>query len=203
MIEQIIRDNSRELEKRYQGTYGFLQSESGKKLLVSVDSITERYTVVSDDKKNQYQLNSDTGCELEFTQVPCQWFNPCEGVIVYVNRRPERQWKRGICSANTLLSIPRLSGSDFYTAKMNAGKVSQLFYPDPNSKAFDSELKTKCGLWSKYFAWSMDTVYVRDMVIGKVDHELKTIKLDDYELFQQELKDALIRSKSEYKVVNA
>lgn len=202
MIEQITSSNSKEFEKRYRDTFGFLKTKTGKNVLVNVTRVGGNATDVRDYLGNYYTLNSDTGCELEFTQVPSQWFNPIPGVIVYVSRRAERQWRRGICEANTTMLTPLKNGLRLATLDITPDRISQLFYPENDCAAFDGAQIKECGLWSKYFAWAINTVYVRDMQIGMVDHEKRTVKLDDPELFVQEMKDALARSNSNYKVVN-
>jgi hypothetical protein len=203
MIEQITAGNSHELDRRYRDTYGFLRKKSGDRLLVSVRAVDPRYTLVRDFKGNDYQLNSDTGCELEFTQVPSQWFQPSPKTLVYVCRRAERQWKRGICQANTLLRTPRKNGRELLSIDVTPQRIAALFHPEEDTNAFhEATYDLNCGLWSKYFAWAEDTVWARDNPIGKVDHKDKTVILDDPELFSQEIRDALVRSNSEYKVIN-
>lgn len=203
LIEPITRANSREMVQRYQETYGFLKTVSGKRILVEIDAIREGYTVCSDAKGNKYQLNSDTGLELEFTQVPSQWFSVAPKKIVYVSRKADRQWKRGICHANTSIMAPRKSGESLFGVNVTPGAIEQLFYPSEDDNSFTSCYDMNCGLWSKHFAWAENCVYVRDLLIGTVDHKDKTIKLDDKELFSQEMRDALVRSNSDYRVVNA
>jgi len=202
MIEEITSGNAREFEKRYSGTYGFLETKTGSKMLVEIRSVGEARTLVRDMKNNSYSLESDQGNKLEFTQVPSQWFNPKPGVIVYVHRAPERQWKRGICDSNTTMLAPSPSGKVLRAINVAGGRVAQLFHPDPESTAFDDIKPIECGLWGKFFAWAVNTVYVKNIPIGEVDHKAKTVKLYDPDMFHQEMMDALRRSNSDYKVVN-
>jgi hypothetical protein len=199
MIEEITSLGYGEFSKRYHGTLGFLASASGKKRVVSVIDVGRSYTLVTDKNNTEYRLNNDTGCQMEFTQVPSQWFQPVKDCVVYVHRRPERQWRRGICADNTQIWTPRKSGESLMNIAVDAGKISQLFYPDSDSKDFDDLYKINCGLWSKYFAWTVNTVWLKNLPIGKVDHKTKTITLATG-LFEQEMRDALIRSNSEYQV---
>lgn len=198
MIEEITRAGREEFSRRYQGTFGFLESASGKKQVVTITEVGSAYTEVQDGNRIPYRLNNDTGCSLEFTQVPSQWFHPDEHHVVYVCRRPERMWKRGICPDNTLMFLP-VKGN-LQNINMDVRKVSQIFYPDKESDAFDDILKIRCGLWSKLIAWADTTVFVKDVAVGTVDHEKKTVKLEKVQ-FQQEVRDALVRSNSEYSVV--
>jgi hypothetical protein len=201
MIEQITAGNAHEMDRRYRDTYGFFKTSSGKRILVNVRAVDTRFTIVRDFKGNDYQLNSDTGCELEFTHVPSQWFQPNPKTLVYVCRIAERQFKRGICQANTQLRSPQKNGKSLFTIDVTPERIAQLYYKDEDLNAFaKSVYEINCGLWSKYFAWAEETVYLRDIVIGKVDHKTKEIILDDHDLFQQEMRDALVRCNSEYKV---
>jgi hypothetical protein len=199
MIEVVTRDRSPEMAQRYAGTYGFLKTDAGKKILVEIRDVQARYTEVTDSKGNNYTLASDTGIELEFTQVPSQWFQPDKDHIVYVTRKPDRQYKRGICDANTTLYTPYRDGTGLQAIGTDAKRVEAIFNPTGDSQAFASIRKIACGLWSKFFAWAGETVYVKDMSIGKVDHENKKIKLND-DMFLQEMRDALARSNSDYVV---
>lgn len=187
------------MDQRYRGTYGFLKNGAGKKLLVEILNVDARFTQVQDTKGNQFTLASDTGCELEFTQVPMQWFQPDPDHIAYVYRRAERQYKRGICAANTNIMVPRKNGYLLTNVDTSAAKIEALFNPEDGQSAFKDINKIKCGLWSKFFAWAEGYVYVKDMLIGTVDHETKIITLEDG-MFVQEMRDALNRSNSTYVV---
>lgn len=186
------------MAQRYQGTFGFLKTPSGKKILVDITNVDAQYTEVVDTKGNNYTLASDTGCELEFTQVPSQWFQPDPEHIAYVTRRPERQYKRGICNANTAIWIPGRSGDRLSDVPTTSIRIEAIFNPS-EIRAFDDYHKIKCGLWSKFFAWAESTVYAKDLKIGTVDHETKAVSLQD-EMFLQEVRDALVRSNSDYSV---
>lgn len=201
MIEVVTRARAPEMAQRYQGTYGFLKTGSGKKILVTINDVDTSSVEVMDVKSNKYTLASDTGCELEFTQVPSQWFQPDPDHIAYVNRRPDRQYKRGICPGNTNVFIPASCGKYLVGADTTAARINALFNPtDPEAlRAFSRYSRMKCGLWSKFFAYAQDTVYCKDLVIGTVDHELKVIMLND-NVFAQEMRDALVRSNSDYTV---
>jgi len=197
MIEEITRANREEFSRRYQGTYGFLTSDSGKKQIVTVAEVGSVYTEVHGIDRTPYRLNNDTGCTLEFTQVPSQWFQPDDDHIVYVCRRPERMWKRGICPDNTNMFVPNKGKLEMISVK--ADRVSQIFHPDKDVEAFDDITKIKCGLWSRLIAWADTTVFVKDVPVGTVDHERKLVMLDKVQ-FQQEVRDALVRSNSDYSV---
>lgn len=197
MIEVITRERSPEMAQRYQGTFGFLKTEAGKKLLVNILNVDTRYVEVQDCKGNNYTLASDTGCELEFTQVPSQWFQPDPDHIAYVTRRAERQYKRGICQGNTTIYTPHPTGTILNVIDTTPDRIEALFNPGVENKAFSKVNKLACGLWSKFFAWAVNTVYVKDLNVGTVDHEKKEITLAT-SLFQQEMRDALTRSNSAY-----
>lgn len=200
MIEQVTRSNAGAMRERYEQTIGFLTTTSGRKIPVEIQEVGGTRTIVQDAAGNRYTLTCDTGCELEFTQVPSQWYQPDPNHIVYIARKAERQWKRGICDANTSLAVPIKGRTALYTIGLDRGKISQVFYPEPNSAVFDDIKSIKCGLWSKYFAWADGVVWVKDMQIGKVDHVTKTVTLGA-DTFEQELRDALNRSNADYKVV--
>lgn len=198
MIEQITSDNYREFSNRYLNTIGYLHSSSGKKIVVSIDAISSSNVVVSTHQGVQYVLNSDTGCELEFTQVPSQWYQVDDFHIAFLARKPERQWKRGINLENTAVWIPHTGGKTLGSYRPTIEMISSLL-GEEKTGGFSRYAKIKCGLWSKYFAWSEETVWVKDIPIGKVDHESKIVDLT-LKQFQQELTDALIRSNSDYSV---
>lgn len=197
MIEQITSDNYREFSARYLGTIGFLRSKSNKKIVVSVDEITSKAVTVTDSEGVNYNLNSDTGCYLEFTQVPSQWYQPDENHIVFLTRKPERQWKRGINTENTSMMLPDGAGAVGIACRPTVTKLAAVLTPEEEIGAFATHPEIKCGLWSKYFAWAVNYVWVKDMLIGTVDHKAKEITLS-YPQFNQELRDALVRTNSFY-----
>jgi hypothetical protein len=199
MIEVVTRERSPEMAARYQGTYGFLKNGAGKKILVNIINVDARFTTVQDSKGNDYTLASDTGCELEFTQVPSQWFQPDPKHIAYVTRRPERQYKRGICDNNTSMYIPNKSGSALLFTETTPDRIEALFGPVEENDSFRTHTPHNCGLWSKFFAWVEEYVYAKDMLIGTVDHKAGEVTLHD-DLFLQEVRDAIARSNAVYSV---
>jgi hypothetical protein len=196
LVEEIKSTNAAENRSRYNGTLGFLTTESNKKLVVLIEEVGSSYTKVVDENGIAYTLKNDTGCKLEFTQVPSKWFRITPKHIGFVCRRAERQYKRGICVDNTRLYIPDKS-IGLLVKDITPEIIQQLFYPTTDIDV--SFPIVPCGMFSDYFAWINTNLYIKTVPIGTVDHNTKKITLLT-KIFEQELKDALNRSMSEYRL---
>lgn len=195
MKEVLTRANSTEFKARYYGTYGFLKAPSGKKLAVLITESGSSYTMCRDMDGNSYRLNNDTGCELEFTQVPNGWHTIHPGKVVYIYRLPERQWKRGISPENTGIKTFDNKGN-LYQIDFEPEIIQQIFYP---TEMEYEPTGIECGTYGKFFAWGINKIYVKDIEIGTVDHKTASIKLS-LPIIEQELKDALARTRTMYEI---
>jgi hypothetical protein len=108
--------------------------------------------------------------------------------MIYLERRPARQWKRGICGENTMLysfSVKDYMGVSFE-------RLGAIFDPKPPKhtekmyKLMMEGQRAGVALNHQFGLWNGE-VYIYNRVIGK--HTKDTVTVD--EMFVQELKDVI------------
>ena len=112
MIITPTRNDSDDFIRRYGETFGFLHQPDQPRTLVyitSIDGDKLYFTVGKNPTKHWVYLDSNV--KFEFLPVDRGWYMDKNDVPLYMQRLPERQWKRGISNSNTTLY--RFSQSKF------------------------------------------------------------------------------------------
>ncbi len=99
-IEEFTSNGARDFRQRYQGTYGYFTTDSGKRILVFMASVDEYKTTFVDAAGVEYTAIADKGICFEFIPLEKRLFIFEDGLCL-ASRRPARQWQRGICAANS------------------------------------------------------------------------------------------------------
>jgi hypothetical protein len=110
MIEEYKSSSWHDFRQRYQNTYGWYQSDSGKRVLVRVEKVAESSLSFIDREDNVYTALPDKGNQFQFIPVEKGLHNTENGVVM-CERKTARQFQRGLCAANTVLKNLSLNGS--------------------------------------------------------------------------------------------
>lgn len=194
MFEKFMSSNARDFAQRYTGTYGVFTSK-GKRTLVKLTEIDVAKGVVSfiDRDDNQFFLNQnaedDTG--FEFISPKSSWHNTYNGAML-VRRVAQRQYLRGICDRNTL--ITDVNGSQKH---VNFTNLSAIY--DSNVTPLVVMKQGRSFAVSPQFAVNVDrkSVLLFNQNIGAVNIETGKpveISLLDKAMFSTEITDAFRRA---------
>jgi hypothetical protein len=187
MIETFTSENSGDFQARYAETFGWLH-RTDRKQFINLESVIEDKVSFSIGTHHKYSVNINSGINFEFIPVDRGWFNTTNGEVVYLQRRPARQWKRGISESNTEIYDAYRSRVDLTFARLSS------IFENPNKWGIKP---SQCAI-SKQFAMLPDgTVYFYLHCVGRwVDN---TIILDN-SIVEQELRDQLTRQQSTIEV---
>ncbi len=194
MKTSLTSRNHTDWARRYTGTYGWLHKDNNKKLLVYVQNVNSQQVTFTRDDLEYYAM-VDSGVNFEFIPVNRGWYNSKSGNVYFLCRHPMRQWKRGICSDNTVVTT---SESPLYGAvRVGWGVLSDIFdgVEDPWANV---DINKRAVALSKTFAISLNgTFYFYDQVVGKVTNNKIVLNND---LVHQEVIDMCRRNNYQFQV---
>jgi hypothetical protein len=105
------RNNIGDFSARYLDTLCWYTTSTGKTIPVYISEINAEQVGFRDVHGNQYYNEIGETCQFDYDQVAAGWYvDPKRGPL-FLARRPARQWKRGICSANTSMYLLPPPGS--------------------------------------------------------------------------------------------
>jgi hypothetical protein len=190
MHDTFNSDNARDWQQRYGGTFGFLMRGS-ERVLVQFTDQTENYVYFKTESDGiSYHAKINAGTSFEFIQVDNAWFNGKSGTVYLLSRLPNRQWRRGICKANT--SVLMSQGNYVDQASISFKILNDIYYtatPDYSCKGL---ISTQRAI-SRSFAIVHPYLYFYDQVVGKLNEN--TIVLNSKGvLIKQELTDVMRRN---------
>lgn len=196
MLDTPTSSNYRDFHARYNGTYGWLVRENKPKQLVKLLECGEdELHFKLDEGGTVYHANVDSGVMFEFQQVE-RGFYKVKDTVWYLARIPSRQWKRGICTANTqLLYLDNVSGNRFYGAEERGFDTFKGILTTPQNYVNDgSAVATKHNVLSKHFCVSATGhVFFYMQCIGQVKDGVITLNSIG-EIVKQELQDVIKRN---------
>lgn len=188
MKDTYTSENGRDFRQRYVGCFGRYTTSRGEKLTVYIEDLTP--TEVRFQNKEGISLSArvDSGVEFEFYPLNRR-LTDYNGTVVYSERKPQRQWQRGVCSGNTrIMDLVRMR-----EVAVDHVVVDAIYNSEPNylNTYSDFEAKRRTNfLLSDKFAVINGSLYVYDKKIGTMVGNTITVS----EMFAQEVKDALNRS---------
>lgn len=190
MQDTYTSSNHRDFNARYSHTYGWLVKNNTKLLVYLLEGDND-YLSFRTDTTHVYRANINAGTIFEFIPIKQGWFNSSDNQVVFLQRIPARQWKRGICSENTrasiLASYPHSTDLDYkllYSLLVNPINITKDFIVNNVNNGLPVAL-------SNYFAISnKQEVYFYHQNIGVFSKN--TIVLND-NLVLQELSDCVNR----------
>ncbi len=194
MKDTLTRENAHDFSQRYAQTYGWLINEN-KRDFVYITEVGGNACYFTKGSDVLYHAVIDSNVFFEFIPVDKGWFNTNDGKLIFLQRHPARQFKRGIAEGNTNAFTP-----DNRVTKLSYKLLSTIFVD-----GFDNWAHTdlsKIGAISKHFAVTdkEGTIMMYNAPIGKFINGV--IVLND-DLFKQELQDTLRRKNIDVKVINA
>jgi len=186
MREEYKSEEWADFRQRYEGTYGWYEREEGKSpLLVRLDVVRENSLSFVDASGFIYTAIPDKGNNFQFIPVERGVYN-LNNDVVFCQRIPARQWRRGMCQANT--AFVSMTGTQKYTGP-SFPLLEQIFNPKPGAKTvLDNFMKSFEGIAALNHTFSIikNNVHCFNIVIGS--YTKGQILLDD-KLFCQELND--------------
>lgn len=196
-LEEFTSGGARDFRQRYLGVWGYYPTPSGEKLLVYMSQINERETKFNDAIGIEYTAKADQGVFFQFIPIEKRLF-VYDNMLVLAERRPARQYSRGVSEANTLFREITYSDTVLITAK------TIVAYANPVYDVVIDPSKT-VQLLSPMFGIKHGRIFLYDRGIGSVryDANLKLQLRVDEPLFYQELVDVVRERKINVEVVKA
>lgn len=181
---------SRDFRQRYNGSWGwYTVPESGKRMLVLMDLVSDHEARFRDQKNNRYMAYADTGVVFEFIPVTKRLFIHNSRLLLQT-RVPAHMWSRGINLQNTqqldvAANVPQAIGFDSIVSAM-----------EPEGYKEVGNIK----LLNNVFGIVGTFVYVYDKYIGEWNPNTNCITLKD-NMFIQELTDLVRKLNKPWSVV--
>lgn len=191
-------DGYRDFSQRYSGTYGWLEREGKESLLVKLLEVDHASLKFMDKRGMEFFARPDMGNYFSFLPVVKGSYLYKDDIVV-VQRRPARQWKRGICEDNTSITKPSPVGEFKDSLAISFEVLDEIFYPKPNFSVsiFRETRMGNVVLFNHQFSIYKGLIYVYDMCIGKYENG-KFILNDG--TFLQEIQDLITMNKLDMEV---
>lgn len=101
MLDSLTVNNFRDFSQRYQNTYGwYVDNQTNRKTFVHVVRVEPEAVHFQTDDKQTWIAYADRGVLFEFVPVKRGVYLTLDDAF-YLERRPARQWNRGISPNNT------------------------------------------------------------------------------------------------------
>jgi hypothetical protein len=186
MKEEFTSSWWKDFHQRYESTYGWYEKENKEKLLVYLAKVSEDQLTFLDKLGVAHYANPDKGNVFTFIPVEKGCYNYGNSVVA-TQRVPARQWKRGVCPANTRITDLASGGH----MPLNFTSLELIFLPQKNEN-LEKFKKTGHGnvAFTNCLALANNNLYVYQHKIGKLEDN--TFKVDN-EVFVQEVKDMVAR----------
>lgn len=194
MIDTYTSNNHTDFNARYSNTYGWLlpDGEGGRKTFVHLKEADGTHMYFDTGTNMSYSAKIDTGVLFNFIPVDRGWFTSNDGRVLFLQRVPERQWKRGISSHNT--RITNIDG--MFNERLSHSILENIF---TNEETIIPFTKGKPFRISKHFAIaSKQHVYFYNQHIGYLVDDV--LEVGSVHQVEQELGDAIKRSNLDFKV---
>lgn len=199
MLETFTTAGSRDFRQRYSGSFGYYTvPATQKRLLVQVNTVDESVAQFHDAKDAIYTARSDEGVEFEFIPIQKTLF-VLENQLMYIRRKPARQWSRGVNNNNTQLTcVPTQRDR-----KLTFPAVVQAFatdFPDGYTSVTKLEKgEANAVVLSRMFGVQDSVLYLYDAIVGAWAADTKEIIVEE-PMFKQEVTDLVARLGINYKV---
>lgn len=193
MREEFNSNGWKDFQQRYLNTYGWYTKDDHSSVLVKVSKVTPEKVVFVDEFSTEYFALSNVGNIFSFLPVQRGLYY-YDGTIIYLARIPARQFKRGICQENTLLTNIKTM-AHFYISHDLLKNVFGIA-SNPTIIKF-KEAYTGDVLLNKVFAIVNKQVYLYNRKIG--EYKNKEVILSNT-LFKQELVDVFCSHQMEIAV---
>lgn len=179
-------EGSRDFQQRYAESYGWLPRDGKPDLPVYIRQVDGNTLYFEDLEDNQYHVFADKDVSFKFHQMKRSVYVGASGNVYVIERRPARQWQRGVSRANTNLFVftPR-------AYRFEPSRISHAFMKD--IMAGGGKLKVPGVVMSDIFSLLNDVVYMYSHPIGSCSKQDSTwiVSLTSkFNGFKQEILDA-------------
>lgn len=191
MKDTLTSQNFQDFRQRYRGTFGLYSPSEDRKILVRLTEVDSDQVIFEDARGGSYNVRANSGIPFDFFSVERQLYNN-NGAVLYVHRKPARQWQRGISDANTTITN-LVTGSN---VSVNFLNIQSLFDASSKYRTAVEQLvagKVKNAALSKRFAVVEGKLYMFDTPIGRYENGVATVE----ELYSQEFTDLVKRNNYE------
>jgi hypothetical protein len=191
MKEEFKAAGWRDFAQRYENTFGWFITELGERKLVQLTDVTDAVLRFVSKEGMTYFAHADKGNVFEFIPVTKGVYQYGEDVV-YVCRKPARQWKRGLCHDNTL--IQNLSYGGFIEVDF---PIIESIYKDNDNvvlEKFREDMSPFNVALDNIFSINGNRLMLYGNNIGMFNREREEVILTS-PIFKQEVKD-LFRSLS-------
>jgi len=197
-LEEFTSGGARDFRQRYLGVWGYYPTPSGEKLLVYMSNINERETRFIDAQGIEYTAKADQGVFFQFIPIEKRLFTH-DNMLVLAERRPARQYSRGMSDANTLFKEVRYSDPLSITAKTITSYANPVYDVVIDISKPVQLLSPMFGIIHSH------SIYLYDRLIGNVTFNKKAepVLMVTEPLFYQELVDVVRERKINVEVVKA
>lgn len=185
--QQFTSKNAADFKQRYEDTFGFFTKPgTSDKKIVKFLQVNEDLVMFEDKRGVSYTVYPDSDIEFEFMSPVKKLFTVGD-IVFLIQRRPARQYQRGISENNTqIINLVTGGHSSPTFARLEAAIEKQ-----PEPKLFEQEYlleRRRTLQFSNIFAAVDGLFYLYGTCIGKVTG--KTISLND-NIYIQEVKDMI------------
>lgn len=202
MKDTLTFANHRDFSARYLHTYGFFTTESGRRMLVFVQSVNGQEVLFANKDGQRagdcFRARADQNIEFEFIPVTRSYYNTARGAIL-LYRQPARQWKRGISADNT---SARLLTHSLQALNVDYELLDSIFFGTPQGymdewQALVSGKKPSAAVSCAFALNKEGHVYFYNKCVGTWKDDQVTLVSP---LVLQELTDAFKRGRIPLKV---
>lgn len=180
MIAPFEANSVSDFRQRFEGTYGYyVNPKNDENILVRLDRVREDRVSFVDRHGISYYALADQGVVFKFIPVAKKLF-VYNTRLTCAFRRPQRQYKRGVCSQNTIF-MDVLNGSE---VQVSFGALEEYSNASPSDK-----------LLSQQFGISGGYLFLYSKPIGSVRGNKITL---EFPCFKQELLDTIHHNKLNY-----
>jgi hypothetical protein len=193
MKDTFSSTNFRDWAGRYEGTFGWLLQGEHKLLVQLIDHSNTHVYFITEPEGMRFHAKIDSGVQFEFMQVDHAWINTDkEDEIYLLARNPQKQWRRGVHSNNTIIRKPSPRG--LRDIAVTLPHLQRVYSDVSNSYRRKYPVTpSSCVAISRAFAIAYGELYLYERVIGAL--EGRVLKLfDTASIVAQELRDAINRN---------
>jgi hypothetical protein len=183
MRDSFTRDNARDFQARYLGSYGHYIRDDGKSIPVFLSNMDDNTLYFTDLYGVEFNTVVNSGAVFEFMQMTRRLYAGLDGNIYLIERRPARQWTRGVSQNNTRAWL--------LTEKHGAVERG-VEHTLMRNILVEMETKGKTNFkLTDQIAIVGSCLYLYNLVIGGYHKETNTVELArQYDVFSVEVKDA-------------
>ena len=198
MRDTYTSENHRDFNARYSHTYGWLIQGDRRNLVYMLEGDEERFTFTTGAAQT-YTAYINGGAVFEFIPIKMGWFNASDGRIIFLERHPARQWKRGICGDNTWAYTYTSDWGGIGAERITYDLLKSIFVTPFTIDVVSKVTANQPVAISQHFAIANGRVFFYKTQVGVYNQG--QIKLTNT-IMQQELSDCIRRKGLPWSITN-